>query len=392
MVRDRPVTETPPGDGNAPSIASIEEAIADIRDGRMVILVDDEDRENEGDLVVAAECVTAEHVNFMAREGRGLICLAVDAPRADALDLQPMARQNTAPLGTAFTASIDKKEGGGLGARGRVATMRHVLDPSARRDDFVTPGHVFPLRARPGGVLVRSGQTEGSVDLARLAGLEAAGVICEIMRGDGTMARLTELLAFGELHNIKVVTVADLIRYRLQHERLVECVGTAQLPTEFGEFTLRCYQNVLSQQVHLALTMGPLGGDESTLVRVHRSDVIPDVFGLDFIPSRSRLAWSLQKMADEGSGVLLYLRPEGGRERLADRIGRYSAMAHGQSPSKKPSTMGFHDFGVGAQILGDLGLHRIRVITDNPRVFKGLSGFGLEITDWVSIRDAAAEG
>jgi 3,4-dihydroxy 2-butanone 4-phosphate synthase/GTP cyclohydrolase II len=392
MVRDRPVTETPPGEAQAPSIASIEEAIADIRDGRMVILVDDEDRENEGDLVVAAERVTPSHVNFMAREGRGLICLALDAPRADALGLDPMARQNTAPLGTAFTASIDKVEGGGLGARGRVATMRHVLDPEARREDFVTPGHVFPLRARPGGVLVRSGQTEGSVDLARLAGLEPAGVICEIMRGDGTMARLTELLSFGELHDIKVVTVADLIRYRLQNERLVECVGTARLPTEFGEFTLCCYQNVLSEQVHLALTMGDLGGDEPALVRVHRSDVIPDVFGLDFIPSRSRLAWSLKKMAEEGSGVLLYLRPEGGRELLADRIGRFSAMARGESPSKRPSTMGFYDFGVGAQILRDLGLHRIRVITNKPRVFKGLSGFGLEITEWVSIQDGATEG
>ncbi len=369
-------------------IASIQDAIDDIRAGRMVILVDDEDRENEGDLVVAAEHLTAEQVNFMAREGRGLICLALDSDRADTLGLAPMARQNTAPLGTAFTVSIDLAEGGGIGAQGRVATMRHALKSSAQREDFVSPGHVFPLRARPGGVLVRSGQTEGSVDLARLAGLAPAGVICEIMRGDGTMARLTELLAFGAEHDIKVVTVADLIRYRLQNERLVECVGQARMPTQFGEFTLRCFENVLSGQVHLALTMGDLDRDESTLVRVHRSDVIPDVFGLDFMQSRSRLAWSLQKMAEEGAGVLLYLRPEGGQELLADRVARYSAMAHGQRVAPHtPATMGFHDFGVGAQILGELGLHKIRVITDKPRVFKGLSGFGLEITDWVSVGD-----
>ena len=369
-------------------IASIQDAIDDIRAGRMVILVDDEDRENEGDLVVAAEHLTAEQVNFMAREGRGLICLALDSDRADTLGLAPMARQNTAPLGTAFTVSIDLAEGGGIGAQGRVATMRHALKPSAQREDFVSPGHVFPLRARPGGVLVRSGQTEGSVDLARLAGLAPAGVFCEIMRGDGTMARLTELLAFGAEHDIKVVTVADLIRYRLQNERLVECVGQARMPTQFGEFTLRCFENVLSGQVHLALTMGDLDRDESTLVRVHRSDVIPDVFGLDFMQSRSRLAWSLQKMAEEGAGVLLYLRPEGGQELLADRVARYSAMAHGQRVAPHtPATMGFHDFGVGAQILGELGLHKIRVITDKPRVFKGLSGFGLEITDWVSVGD-----
>lgn len=380
------MNETSPADSPVHEIASIQDAIDDIRAGRMVILVDDEDRENEGDLVVAAEHLTAEHVNFMAREGRGLICLAVDSERADALGLEPMARQNTAPLGTAFTISIDLADGGGMGAQGRVATMKHALDPNATREDFISPGHVFPLRARPGGVLVRSGQTEGSVDLARLAGLAPAGVICEIMRGDGTMARLTELLAFGAEHDIKVVTVADLIRYRLQHERLVECVGDARLPTEFGEFTLRCYQNVLSGQVHLALTMGEFHEEDSTLVRVHRSDVIPDVFGLDFLQSRSRLAWTLQRMAEEGAGVLLYLRPEGGHELLADRVTRYSAMAHGQRvPARTPATMGFHDFGVGAQILGDLGLNRIRVITDKPRVFKGLSGFGLEITDWVPI-------
>ena len=342
MVRVRTVKETPPQDASAPSIATIEEAIADIAAGRMIILVDDEDRENEGDLVVAAERLTAEHVNFMSREGRGLICLALDAERSDELGLAPMARQNTAPLGTAFTLSVDKAEGGGIGAKGRVATMLHAVDPSARREDFVVPGHVFPLRARRGGVLVRSGQTEGSVDLARLAGLQSAGVICEIMRTDGTMARLTELLTFGELHDIKVVTVADLIRYRLQHERLVECVGTSRLPTEFGEFTLRCFQNLLSEQVHLALTMGEMGDDDSTLVRVHRSDVIPDVFGLGFMPSRSRLASSLQRIAEEGAGVLLYLRPEGGQELLADRIATYSGISRGESAPTRPTTMGFH--------------------------------------------------
>lgn len=389
-------------------LASIEEALEDVAAGRPVILVDDEDRENEGDLVVAASHVTPEHVAFMAREARGLICLSLSPERADALELHPMTKQNTAPLGTAFTRSIDHRRDGGIGASSRAATIRAALDRETRPDDFVTPGHVFPLRAQRGGVLVRSGQTEGSADLARLAGLEPAGVICEVMNPDGTMARLPQLVEFGRRHGIRVVTVADLIGYRLRHERLVHCLSRASLPTRYGDFEVRCYENTASGRVHLALMIGDPdardagasgGGDAdergSTLVRVHRADTIADVFGLDFMPSRSRLAWSLRRMAAEGRGVLLYLRPDSPDEPLDDRVERYGALARGEAPGPGGGGgMGFHEFGIGAQILRELGLHRIRVVTSARRVFKGLSGFGLEIAGWVPIEgepDAAAD-
>ena len=378
------------------AIARIEDALEAIAAGRMVILVDDEDRENEGDLVVAAELATPEHLAFMSTHARGLTCLALGPEQADALALQPMARQNTAPLGTAFTRSIDHATLGGIGAVGRAATIRAAVDPDSRPDDFATPGYVFPLRAQRGGVLIRSGQTEGSVDLARLAGLQPAGVICEVMNEDGTMSRLPRLLAFGAEHDIPVVTVADLIRYRLRHERLVRCVSKAALPTEYGEFDLRCFENTASGHVHLALTVGDISADESTLVRVHRADAVADVFGLDFVPSRSRLAWSLRRLAAEGSGVLLYLRPESPFEELEARVRSYGALSGGDSAlAPGVPAMGFHDFGIGAQILHDLGLSKIRVMTSKPRVFKGLSGFDLEIVGWVPIEgepDAAAGG
>jgi 3,4-dihydroxy 2-butanone 4-phosphate synthase/GTP cyclohydrolase II len=356
----------------------------------MVILVDDEDRENEGDLVVAASTVTAEHINFMAREGRGLICLALASEQADRLGLAPMTRNNTAPLGTAFTNSIDHRERGGIGATARAATIRAAIEPAVRPEDFVTPGFVFPLRARNGGVLMRSGQTEGSVDLARLAGLVPAGVICEVMGPDGAMSRLPHLLEFGERHGIKVISVADLIRYRLRHERLMRLVSTAHLPTEWGDFEVRCFENTVSGQIHLTLSIGEPDPEAATLVRVHRADTIADVFGLDFLPLRSRLAWSLKRMADEGAGVLLYLRPEGPDELLDMKVRLYGARARGER-TEKPSemTMGFHDFGIGAQILRELGLRKIRVLTGQPRVFKGLSGYDIEIVDWVPIGEPA---
>lgn len=366
-------------------IAPVEEAVAAMAAGQMVILVDDEDRENEGDLVAAADCVTAEQINFMAREGRGLICLTLEPQRCDALRLAPMVDHNAAPLGTAFTRSIDHRERGGLGARGRAETILAAVDPAAHADDFVTPGHVFPLRARRGGVLVRSGQTEGSVDLARLAGRTPAGVICEVMGADGTMMRLPRLLEFGAAHGIVVTTVADLIRYRLAHERLVQCISSARLPTEFGEFEVRCYEDSVHGQVHLALICGDIHTG-APLVRVHRADPLSDIFGLDFLPSRSRLAWTLRRMTAEGAGVLVYLRPDGDGDPLDHRLRAYGAMARGERPEPGgPPAMGFHDFGIGAQILGDLGLSRIRVVTSKPRPFKGLSGHGLEIVDWVQI-------
>jgi len=371
------------------AIAPIEDALEDIAAGRMVILVDDEDRENEGDLVVAADAVTPEHINFMAREGRGLICLAMTAEQADRVALEPMARMNTAPLGTAFTQSIDLAQGGGLGARGRAATIRRAIAEDARPGEFVTPGHVFPLRARPGGVLMRSGQTEGSVDLARLAGRTPAGVICEVMSEDGTMARLPRLLRFGAAHGIKVITVADLIRYRLSHERLVRVVAKARLPTRYGEFEIRSYENTVSGQVHVTLSVGTPCEDRPTLVRVHRADAVSDLFGLGFQPSRSRLTWSLERMAREGCGVLLYVRPEGDGEPLDERVRHYGALARGErAAGPSPTRMGFHDFGIGAQILADLGLNKLRVMTDSPRVYKGLKGFGLEIVEWVPIGPA----
>lgn len=364
-------------------IAPVEEAIAAIAAGRMVILVDDEDRENEGDLVAAADSITAEQIAFMAREGRGLICLALSPERCDALGLEPMVEHNLAPLGTAFTRSIDHRERGGLGAVARSATILAAIDPAAGPGEFVSPGHVFPLRARRGGVLVRSGQTEGSVDLARLAGRVPAGVICEVMGTDGAMMRLPRLLEFGDKHGIPVTTVADLIRYRLEHERLVRCVGSAKLPTEFGEFDMRVYEDVVHGQVHVALTHGDILR-EPALVRVHRADPLGDVFGLDFMPSRSRLGWSLRRMVAEGAGVVVYMRPDGDDDPLAERLQAYGALARGERAdgAGKP-TMGFHDFGIGAQILSDLGLSRIRVITSQPRTFKGLSGHGIEIVDWV---------
>lgn len=373
-------------------IAPVEAAIAAIAEGRMVILVDDEDRENEGDLVAAADAVTAEQIGFMAREGRGLICLALSAERCDALRLEPMVENNLAPLQTAFTRSIDHREHGGIGARARALTIRAAVDPASRPDDFVGPGHVFPLRARRGGVLVRSGQTEGSVDLARLAGRAPAGVICEVMGMDGTMMRLPKLLEFGERHDILVTTVADLIRYRLEHERLVHCVSEARLPTEFGDFDVRVYEDTVNGQTHLALIHGDIS-HEPTLVRVHRADPLGDVFGLDFMPSRSRLAWALRRMVAEGAGVVVYMRPDGDDDPLADRLRVYGAMARGERDdgAGRP-TMGFHDFGIGAQILSDLGLSKIRVVTSHKRPFKGLSGHGIEIVGWVTMEGEPEEG
>ncbi len=371
-------------------IASIEDAIADIAAGEMVILVDDEDRENEGDLVCAAQVVTAEQINFMAREARGLICLALAPGTVGQLKLRPMARHNTAPLGTAFTISVDHRDHSGIGATARAATCRAAVAPDAKADDFTTPGHVFPLRAQEGGVLVRSGQTEGSVDLARLAGLKPGAVICEVMGPDGSMARLPRLLEFGQTHGIKVVTVADLIRYRLQHERLIKEVANAKLPTEYGAFDVRVFENTISGQAHVALTIGELDPATPTLVRVHRADTVADVFGLDSLPVRNRLTWSLQQMATAGRGVCLYLRPDGTEEQLDQKVRMYGALARGERLDRGArAQMGFHDFGVGAQILRECGLSKIRVLTSRPRNFKGLSGFGLEIVDWVEIRRPA---
>lgn len=375
-------------------IAPIEDAIQAIREGRMVILVDDEDRENEGDLVIAADAATPETIAFMAREARGLICLALTAERCEELGLAPMTAHNTAPLGTAFTRSIDHRTVAGvqgIAASARATTIQKALDPATDPSELVTPGSVFPLRARPGGVLVRSGQTEGSVDLARLAGRSPAGLICEIMGPDGTMMRLSKLLEFGERHGLLVTTVAALIRYRLEHERLVKLVSKARLPTEHGTFEVRAYENTIDGHIHVALVHGELRADRPVMVRVHRADAVADVFGLGVHKARTSLERALARIAREEAGVVVYLRPDGDADPIDARLRYYGALVRGERPDAG-AQMGFHDFGIGAQILSDLGLGKIRVMTNTPRSFKGLSGHGLEIVDWVPLDEPADDG
>jgi 3,4-dihydroxy 2-butanone 4-phosphate synthase/GTP cyclohydrolase II len=370
-----------PSSGQEPKreLSRIEDAIDDIRRGRMVILVDDEDRENEGDIVVAAEKVTPEVINFIATHARGLICVAMTGDRIDKLKLDPMTRDNRAPLGTAFTVSIDAaaNTGSGVSAAERARTVQVAIADDTVPEDLVTPGHVFPLRAREGGVLVRSGQTEGSVDLARLAGLRPAAVICEIMNPDGTMARLPELLEFGDQYGIRVVTVADLIEYRMQKESFVQPVAEALLPTAYGEFTITAYRSALDDAVHIALRHGEIRPDQPMLVRVHRADLLSDVFGMHPSRSRARLDAAMRTIQEAGSGVVLYLRGDNVGEDLASQT-RSLAAGGGKS-----GPMDFREYGIGAQILNALGLRRIRVLTNHPMPFRGLSGFGLEIVEWV---------
>jgi 3,4-dihydroxy 2-butanone 4-phosphate synthase/GTP cyclohydrolase II len=370
-------------------IASIEQAIDDIRAGRMVILIDDEDRENEGDLVIAAEMVTPQSINFMATHARGLICVALSHERVNAIGLDPMVRHNRAPLETAFTTSVDAREAtSGISASDRSLTVQRLIAKNATLGDFRIPGHTFPLAAREGGVLVRAGQTEGSVDLAVLAGLQPGAVICEIMNPDGTMARLDDLLVFGEEHGIHVVTIADLVEYRMQTESFVKEVARVQLPTAHGLFTACAFENSLDTHVHVALVMGDVGEDHETLVRVHRGDLISDVF--DFRGDRriNRLDWALERIAKEGRGVLLYLRTGSSGETTINSLRAYlQRNAKTPTTASKPvsGSMTFRDFGIGAQILSHVGLHRIRVLTNNPHPFRGLSGFGLEIAGWEPI-------
>ncbi len=370
------------------AIATIPEAIEDIRNGRMVILIDDEDRENEGDLVIAADHVTPQAINFMAVEARGLICVSLPSEAVDRIGLAPMARHNRAPLGTAFTVSCDAADvrGTGISASERAHTVTVLMREDCSLDHLRTPGQTFPLRARPGGVLVRAGQTEGSVDLARLAGLRPGAVICEIMNPDGTMARLPELLTFGQRHGIKVVSVADLIAYRLRNECFVRAVADVPLPTAYGRFRAVAFENDLDTHVHLALVMGTPSPDVPALVRVHRADLVADVFG--FTPGRAkgRLEWSLKRIAEEGNGVLLYLRTGANGEMAVDGLRTFlSPPGTAASQPASPPAMDFREFGVGAQILSSLGLKRIQVMTNNPQPFHGLSGFGLEIVAWVPV-------
>jgi len=378
------------------SFSSIEAAAADIREGRMIIIVDDEDRENEGDLVCAAEKVTPEIINFMARHARGLICLPLTEERCDELHLITQVADNTSFLGTAFTVSIDARKGvtTGISAADRATTILTAVDPATRPQDLARPGHIFPLRAKAGGVLMRPGQTEASVDIARLAGLYPAGVICEIMNEDGTMARLPQLREFAVVHGLKMITVADLVRYRISKEMLVRRVAETNLPTVYGAFRAIAYENVINGDVHLAMVMGQVGTTEPVLVRVHTENVTCDMFGSLIDDTGFQLHAALEKIAAAGQGVVLYLRQSNHSLDLVNQLRTYALMQERKIDKKEASLeTGYgidRDYGVGAQILHDLGLHRILLLTNHPPKVAGLEGFELEVVDNVRLGQPAS--
>lgn len=380
-------------------IKRIEEAIKDVREGRLVILVDDEDRENEGDLVTAAERVTPEIINFMARYGRGLICLTLTEEKADSLNLPPMVAENTSPHGTAFTVSIDARKDitTGISAHDRAVTILTTVADDARPEDLVRPGHIFPLRARKGGVLVRAGQTEGSVDLARLAGLKPAGVICEIMKDDGTMARMPDLEVFAKEHNLRLVTIADIVEYRLRKERLVRRVAVTTLPTRYGgEFTAIAYDNDIDFHEHLALVKGEINPEEPVLVRVHSECLTGDVFCSERCDCGEQLKAAMRMIEREGKGVFLYMHQEGRGIGLANKLKAYALQDKGLDTVEANHKLGFkddlRDYGIGAQILLDLGVRKMRLMTNNPRKIVGLEGYGLEVVERVSIETTPHRG
>lgn len=367
----------------AREISTIEEAIEDMRRGKMVILVDDEERENEGDLTIAAEKVTPEAINFMATHGRGLICLALTDEKIKALDLPMMTYRNESRFGTGFTVSIDAREGvtTGISAFDRARTVLTAIRPDAKPEDLVRPGHIFPLRAVRGGVLRRAGQTEGSVDLARLAGLYPAAVICEVMNDDGTMARLPHLVEFGKRFGIKIVTIADLIKYRLKKDRLIEKIGKTKLPTEFGDFDLSIYKDMVDGSTHLALTMGEIWTDEPVIIRVQSQCLIGHVFRSLKCKCGAQLVNAMKRIAEEGKGAVIYLEREG--KGFADCYGIEAEQGDEQDKSYYPVDL--RDYGLGAQILLDLGIRKLRIMTNNPKKIIGLKGYGIEIVEWVPL-------
>jgi 3,4-dihydroxy 2-butanone 4-phosphate synthase/GTP cyclohydrolase II len=379
------------------AFTSIEDAVAALRAGRMIIVVDDEDRENEGDLTLAADKVTPEAINFMARYGRGLICLPMTGNRLDELEIPMAVSDNTSRFETAFAVPIDVKTGTttGISAADRAATVRAAIDPATRPGDLSRPGHVSPLRARDGGVLVRAGQTEAAVDLSRLAGLYPAGVICEIMNDDGTMARVPALQRFAKRHNLLMVTVADLIRYRMRHDRLVRRVAAASLPTDHGQFQVVAYESVIDGQTHVALVRGSVGDGQGVLVRVHSRCLTGDVFGSSRCDCGRQLSLAMERIAAEGRGVLLYLNQEGRGIGLGNKIRAYELQDQGLDTVEANEHLGFkadqRDYGIGAQILGDLGVRTMRLLTNNPRKFIGLEGYGLSVQESVSLEVPPSE-
>jgi 3,4-dihydroxy 2-butanone 4-phosphate synthase/GTP cyclohydrolase II len=372
--------------------ATIEEALEDIRAGRMVVVCDDEDRENEGDLTLAAQFVTPEAINFMAKEGRGLICLALTPTRCDELGLDLMAAKNESPFETPFTVTIEARDGvtTGISAADRARTIQVAIDPRSTPRDLVQPGHIFPLKAKPGGVLERTGQTEAAVDLARLAGLNPAGVICEVMNDDGTMARVPDLERYCARHGLKMITVADLIAYRRRHDKLIERVVTTRLPTAFGEFNVVGYRSLVDDKHHVAMVKGEVDGESDVLVRVHSECLTGDVFHSLRCDCGEQLESALAMIEHEGRGVLLYLAQEGRGIGLLNKLKAYNLQDKGFDTVDANLELGLpvdlRDYGIGAQILSDLGLSSIRILTNNPKKIRGLEGYGLSVTDQIPIQ------
>ena len=372
---------------------TIDEAIDDIAKGKMVILVDDEERENEGDLCMAAEKVTPEAINFMARYGRGLICLSLKPSRVEELKLPMMTDENTSPFGTAFTVSIEAKKGvtTGISAADRAKTIHTAIDQKTRPEDLARPGHVFPLKARPGGVLQRAGQTEGSVDLARLARLYPSGVICEIMNDDGTMARVPELMEFAKKHNLKMITIKDLIKYRMRTELFVKRLATVKMPTKYGdEFTVIAYTNDIDNNIHIAFVKGEIKPEDEILVRVHSQCLTGDVFGSLRCDCGEQLHKAMEMIKKEGKGVILYMKQEGRGIGLINKLKAYELQDKGLDTVEANIKLGFkpdlRDYGIGAQILVDLGVRKMRLMTNNPKKIVGLEGYGLKVVERVPIQ------